>query len=69
MVRMAARFAERLQQAGVDVPAQIRAAYRLAFNRPPSPQELRLLVDCATKYGLPSACRLIFNANEFVFID
>jgi hypothetical protein len=66
---MAEHFAQRLQHQGGDLPAQITAAYRVAFNRRPTANELRLLSACARKYGLASVCRLIFNTNEFIFID
>jgi hypothetical protein len=27
------------------------------------------VADHARKHGLPAACRLLFNLNEFVFVD
>ena len=37
--------------------------------REPREEESRLLVDYAAQHGLANACRLIFNMNEFVFVD
>ena len=49
--------------------AQVEAAYRLALGRPPSAAERDALAAYARKHGLADACRLLFNTNEFVFID
>lgn len=69
MVREAQHFAERLQQAAPDLPGQIDAAYKLALGRSPTQEESKDLVDFAQKNGLPNCCRLIFNLNEFVFVE
>jgi cytochrome c553 len=70
MVRMAERFAQRVEtQAPNDVPKQIDTACRLAFGRAPTPDESATLLEVAQKHGLANACRLIFNTNEFVFVD
>ena len=70
MVRMAEHFAARAQAAAPDDPAaQIDAACRLALGRAPTAEESRVLADVAKQHGLPAACRLIFNTNEFVFVD
>jgi hypothetical protein len=52
-----------------DPVLQIDSAYLLALGRPPRPDERAALAAFAAKHGLPAACRLIFNMNEFVFID
>ena len=61
------RFAGRIgREAGADPAAQIDRAFRLAYDRLPSPRErdgARSLVEAA---GLASLCRAIFNSNEFV---
>ena len=69
MVRMAEHMAQRIEALGANPAQQLTAAWRLAFARAPEPDELSALVAYADRHGLPSACRLIFNANEFVFID
>ena len=35
----------------------------------PDPLELDSLAAYAGKHGLASACRVLFNTNEFVFVD
>lgn len=69
MLRMADHFATRAATLGTDTPSRITAAYRLALARTPSPDELRILVPLANEHGLASVCRLIFNSNEFLFVD
>jgi hypothetical protein len=69
MVRMAEHFAKRVEGMGNNPTEQLTSAWRLAFARDPANDELTPLVNFAEKHGLPSACRLIFNTNEFVFID
>jgi hypothetical protein len=69
MVRQAEHFAERLKKMSDDPDRQIDAAYRLAFGRLPKAEERAAVVAYAKKHGLANACRLLFNANEFVFVD
>ncbi len=69
MVRQAEYFAERIQKVSDDPDKQIETAYRLAFGRTPKAAERAALAAYAKKHGLANACRLLFNANEFVFVD
>ena len=68
VVRMAEQLAERIRPAR-DVSAQIRLAYRLALGRDASDAEVRRLAEYAARNGMANTCRLLFNSNEFVFID
>jgi hypothetical protein len=69
MLKQAEYFAERLEKTGGDPDRQVEAAYRLAFGRPPTAEEREALAAYAKKHGLAKACRVLFNANEFVFVD
>ncbi|HVS34464.1 MAG TPA: PSD1 and planctomycete cytochrome C domain-containing protein [Gemmataceae bacterium] len=69
MLKQAECFAERLQKMSDDPAKQVEAAYRLAYGRPPTVEERDALVEYAKKHGLAKACRVLFNANEFVFVD
>ncbi len=69
MIAMAQHFAARLAAADPSPAAQITTAFHLALQRDPTPPELASLVEHASKFGLPNACRLIVNLNEFTFID
>jgi hypothetical protein len=69
MIKQAEYFAERLQRMSPDLQRQIEAAYVLAFGRPPGANEREALAGYARQHGLANACRLLLNANEFIFID
>jgi len=69
VVRQAEHFAARLRAQGDDPERQIIAAYRLALGREPATDELPPLVEYSRRHGLEKLCRLIFNTNEFVFVD
>lgn len=70
MLRMADRFAERLRaEAGGDVAAQVDRAYRLAFARPSGADERATAVEFVSQHGLAALCRVIFNANEFLYVE
>jgi hypothetical protein len=66
-LRMAADFARRLErEAPGDLGRQVRLAYRLAFQREPTPSESDLARQLAAAHGLAALCRALFNANEFL---
>ncbi|MGI9457495.1 MAG: DUF1549 and DUF1553 domain-containing protein, partial [Aeoliella sp.] len=69
MVRMAQLFAHRVDSIATTPDQQIGHAIRLAYGREATPDEIELLTAVARQHGLPNACRLIFNSNEFVFVD
>jgi Protein of unknown function (DUF1553) len=69
MVTMAERFARRVESMGPDTNDRLSAAWRLSFGRQPTENERAALAPYADQFGLASACRLILNMNEFVFID
>jgi mono/diheme cytochrome c family protein len=69
MVRQAEHFAARLSAATPNLDQQIVLAYQLSLGREPSADEQRLVRDYVSKNGLASLCRVIFNSNEFLFVD
>jgi hypothetical protein len=69
MVRMSEHFAARLSTECAEVDEQITLAFRLAFGRSPSVDELTATVGYARQFGLANACRVILNLNEFAFVD
>jgi hypothetical protein len=69
VVRMAEHFAMRVDAMGGTNEERINAAIRLALGRDATPEETQILSTIATEHGLASACRVIFNLNEFVFVD
>jgi mono/diheme cytochrome c family protein len=70
MEHYAARFAERLKrEAGADPAAQIRRVYSLAFAREPAAKETAFGRKYIAEHGLAEYCLVLFNLNEFVFVD
>ena len=59
VIRMAEHFAER---AGT-----VNNAVKLAFGREPSADELAAY--SCEDHGMPNLCRVLFNTNEFLFVD
>lgn len=68
-VAMAKHFAARVAKHAATLPAQIDQSFRLALGRPPSAAEAQAMSDYAREHGLTNLCRLIFNLNEFNFVD
>ena len=68
-VAMSAHFAKRVETATPNPADQIKTAFRIALQRDPTPAEHSLLEEHLKSHGLPNACRLILNLNEFVFVD
>ncbi len=48
---------------------RVRSAFRLALQRDPTADETDAFTVLATEHGLPAACRVLFNTNEFLFLD
>jgi hypothetical protein len=69
MLDQSRHFARRLERASPDRSRQVEHAILLAFGRPPAAGESAALTAYAAKHGLPNLCRLLFNANEFLFVD
>ena len=57
-------------EAVVSAPeAAIHRAFALAFQRKPAPGELRGALPLVSGQGLFALCRMLMNANEFVYLD
>jgi hypothetical protein len=69
MLKQAEHFARRLRDISPDLHMQTDAAFRYVFGRLPTQEEREPVAAYAEKHGLHNACRLLFNATEFVFID
>jgi cytochrome c553 len=69
-LRQAGHFAERLErEAGADPRAQVRRAYALALAREPDEAEAAAAVAVVQSAGLVQFCRMLFNTNEYVYVD
>jgi hypothetical protein len=69
VLRQAEHLAERVQREATAVDEQINLAIRLVLSRASTDVERRKFGNYAAKHGLASACRLLFNSNEFMFVD
>jgi hypothetical protein len=69
MLRQSEHLAERVRSAESDPAKQIALVYRLTLGRAPAPDEAKLLGAYAAQHGLENAVRLVFNSNEFLFVD
>ncbi len=69
VMQQAGFFAERLEkEARNDVTAQIHRTFALAFQRAPHPEEIAAANKLIREEGLPSFCRAMLNANEFIYL-
>jgi hypothetical protein len=68
VLRQCEHLAARLAREAPDLPAQVELACRLAWGRLPKPAERDLLSREAERHGLAAACRIVLNANDFLFI-
>jgi hypothetical protein len=69
IVRQAEHFAERVGKVSPDLATQIDLACELAWGRPPTVTEAKALLGYATKHGMANTCRVLFNGNEFMFVN
>jgi hypothetical protein len=68
-VRYAEHFAARLNSNEAGLKDRVNAACEWAWGRPPENGEVRELSDYAQRHGLANLCRLLFNSNEFIFVN
>jgi hypothetical protein len=54
---------------GKDVARQVELAFWRTLSRPPEAAELRECVEFVNREGLSGLCHVLFNINEFVFVD
>ncbi len=66
VVRMSEHFADRFDAKD---PNRVAKAFHEAIGRAPSRWELEKLQQYAKQNGMANYCRLLFNLNEFLFVD
>ena len=69
IARQCEHFATRLEREASGVEAQVKRAFDLALCRPPTAEEVTEFADYARRHGLANSCRLLFNSNEFIFVN
>jgi hypothetical protein len=67
----ARRWSEQLQRGPTDSEVQVRRAYRCAWSRPATDEEIRLGMTYLRQAGatLADFCHALFNTNEFLYVD
>ncbi len=63
------RLAQRLEEVGSSAEQRIAAAFRLTFQREPTATERAEFCSFAQEHGWAAVGRVLFNSNEFLFID
>jgi len=70
VLRTADSFAKRIEaEAATDPEARVRKAYELALGRDPETDELSASTAFIQQHGLSAFCRVLFNSNEFLYVD
>ncbi|MCA9135387.1 MAG: DUF1549 domain-containing protein, partial [Planctomycetales bacterium] len=62
-------LADQLDSDLTDSEDQIKRACQLVYLRDPTERELNLLSQYTLQHGLAATCRILFNSNEFLFVD
>ena len=66
----AKHFADRIREQAADDPqAAIEAGWKIAFGRPPTPDQRQTVLDYLQRNSLERLCLLLFNTNEFLYVD
>ena len=69
IVRQSENFATLLRAKCTETEDHVRLVFRLALSREPSIEELQDFTAYADKHGLENFCRVVFNLNEFIFVN
>ncbi|HTI51865.1 MAG TPA: DUF1553 domain-containing protein, partial [Planctomycetaceae bacterium] len=69
-LRMAERLAGRIKdEVGSEVAKQLARVYDLAYSRQPTIDEIDKAQEFVARHGLAAWCRVVFNSNEFLYVD
>ncbi len=69
IARQSEHLAARLRGLGTTTSERVTTAFRLTLGRDPSVDELSEFSAYGDKHGLDNLCRVVFNLNEFVFVN
>ncbi|MBI2425605.1 MAG: PSD1 domain-containing protein [Candidatus Hydrogenedentes bacterium] len=62
-------LAQRVAAETASIDAQVTRAVQLAWLRTPTVEEAAAYTAFAREHGMPAFCRVLFNSNEFLFLD
>lgn len=68
VLRQCEHLAERLKRESDSGAGQVQRAFLLLYGRRPNSDEAMLVERYAERHGLAHACRVLVNANEFLFV-
>jgi len=69
-VQQAERFADRVKKSAGDNPeAAVETSFQIAFGRGPNAAERETALDYLKRNSLARLCLLLFNMNEFIYVD
>ena len=63
------QMARRLEKSSGTTESRVDLAFDLILSRSPTAPERAELGDFARRHGLENLCRLLFNTNEFLFVN
>ena len=69
MLTMSKHFGAKLGMSLGPLPATVQRAYYEAIGRPPSAEDRDALAAYTREFGLTNLGRVLFNLNEFAFVD
>lgn len=69
ILNQAKLLAARIEHESDDLGVKLRRAFELCFQREPSVDELAGSKALVAEQGLFALCRMLMNANEFVYVD
>ena len=70
LLRMCESLANRVSsEVGEDLEQQVKHVYELVYRRHPTDDEQQRAHSFAREHGLPALGRVLFNSNEFLYVD
>jgi hypothetical protein len=69
MLQQAQHLATRIESETDSREAAIRRAFALTFQRAATAAEVQAATPVVTGHGLFALCRMLINANEFLYLD
>ncbi|QDU82112.1 Planctomycete cytochrome C [Polystyrenella longa] len=69
MLHMADTLADEIENESNEPESQVQLLFRKVLQRNPEPVEQELFQNYLSQHGLANSARLLFNLNEFVFVD
>jgi hypothetical protein len=69
MLEQAAHLAARVQDGAASPSEAVQRAFRICLARNPSESEAAAAASLCERQGFQELCRMLFNTNEFSYVD